>query len=145
MKTPAQNLYDTLNGKKVLFLENDMCLTYGVDKIRDLLKEKNIEYTILYDLSNVPLSDIENNILEHDAIIFMTTWKTNIAHELSDYMFSLRDSKIVIEVYIHEPTWFHRPKNVAHDVYIYSNLDGTEEFYKLSDKNYWEYKNEFNK
>ena len=97
------------------------------------------------------MEEIIKAIAEHDAIIFMTQWVTETSKKLSDYMFSLKKKKIVIEAYICDPTWNYKPRT-KHDVYIYTCMicwnkpeKETERFYKLSGTSYWDYKNEFDK
>lgn len=151
IKTPEQNVIKTLTGKKVLFLENDNSLGNGLNEFENILKRGNIQYKILFSLSEMEVEDIIKEILSHDAIIFQTQWVYPISRKLSEYMFSLKEKKIVIECYISEPTWYYKPKAV-HDVYIYHVMTlwgeaekDTEAFYKLSEKPYWDYKNKFNK
>jgi hypothetical protein len=151
IKTPSENIAKTLKGKRILFLENDSSLSNGLDEFERILKESNIEHTILFELSEMPLDEIAKAINEHDGIIFMTQWVYDVSKKLKDYMFSLSEKKIVIEAYINEPTWYFKPKTI-HDVYIYSCMvlygradKSTETFYKLSQKPYWDYKNQFNR
>lgn len=103
----------------------------------------------MFDLSSLTLEEIKKNIDEHDVIVFMTQWVYDISKKIAEYMFSLKTKKVVIEVYIYEPTWYYKPKTI-HDVYIYSHQkskfsEDKIKFYKLSNKPYWDYKNEFNK
>lgn len=153
LKTPTQNVIKTLTGKKVLFLENDNGLNNGLDEFERILQSANIEYTVLFDLSEKPLDEIIKAINECDAIVFMTQWVYKIANILFDYIKSLPEKKIVVEVFISEPTWYYKSQHGSkHDVYIYSCQmyfgeaeKDTEEFYKLTNKPYWDYKNGFNK
>jgi hypothetical protein len=153
LKTPTQNVIKTLTGKKVLFLENDNGLENGLDEFERILQSANIEYTILFELSEKPLDEIIKAINEHDAIVFMTQWVYEIAKKLFAYIKALPQKKIVIEVYISEPTWYYKSQHGSkHDVYIYScqcywgEADkDTETFYKLTNKAYWDYENGFNK
>lgn len=149
--TPSENILKTLKGKKVLFLENDNGLYHGLDCFEQRLIENKIKYKALFNLKEVPFEEIVKTISKYDCIVFMTQWIYEISRKLKDYMFSLKDKKIVIEVYISEPTWYYKPKS-AHDVYIYScyrpwkdDPMKNEKFYKLTQKPYWDYKNEFNK
>lgn len=138
------NIVNTLRGKKVLFLENDNELDNGLDEFQRILEANDIEHKILFDLSSMNLQEIAKEINNHDAIVFMTQWVYDIAKKLKDYMFSLTEKKIVIEAYINTPTWYYKPKTI-HDVYIYSCMGKeSENFYKLSNKPYWNYKNNFN-
>lgn len=155
MKTPEQNIKKVLAGKKVLFLENDNGLSDygGQTEFEDILKKNGIEYTLMLGLSdNYTMEEIVKAIHSHDCIVFMTQWVYEIAQKLRDFMFSLQEKKIVIEVYINEPSWYYKPKDAVHDVYIYTcqviwdEADKeTESFYKLTDKPYWDYKNKFDK
>lgn len=151
MNTPEQNVVKTLKGKKVLFLENDNVLQNGLDEFERILKKEGIDYTVLFDLSNTPLETIVTAINECDVIVFQTTWVYEISNKLFDYVSSLPDKKIVVEVFINEPTWYYASQHgTHHDVYIYSCMTfygdadkDTEKFYKLTDKPYWDYVNKF--
>lgn len=151
MKTAEQNVAETLKGKKVLFLENGGSLDNGLDCFEEILIANNIEYKALFVLKEMPLEEVIKNINEYDCIVFMTQWVYDISKQLKDYMFSLEEKKIVVEVYLSDPTWYYKPKS-AHDVYIYSCIrqwkddeKQYEKFYKLSQKPYWDYKNKFDK
>lgn len=150
IKTPEQNVVDTLKGKRVLFIENDNGLYNGLEVFEDILKRNGIEYTVIFDASEVPVDQIIDAIHSHDAIVFMTQWVYPVAKKLHGYISALKDKKIVVEVYLGEPTWYYKP-DVVHDVYIYSCMSmdefdkSNEKFYMLSRKAYWDYKNKFNK
>lgn len=149
MNTPAENIVSTLKGKKALFIENDNGLYYGLDQFERILKENNIEHTILFDVSNKPIETVLEAITKHDCIVFQTQWKIEISNKLLEYVKNLKDKKIIVEVYINEPTWYYKKQHGSkHDVYIYNFNEGfpeNESFYKLTNKPYWEYKNQFNK
>lgn len=153
INTPSENIAKTLKGKKVLFLENDNTLDNGLDEFERILKSANIEYTILFELSEKPLQSIIDSINSHDAIVFMTQWVYDIAEKLFLYIKSLKEKKIVIEAYIAEPTWYYKNQHGSkYDVYIYScqvtwgEADKeSEKFYKLTNNAYWDYKNKFDK
>jgi hypothetical protein len=150
-KTPRQNIVNVLRGKKVLFIENDNGLYHGLDAFEAILKANKIKYKCLFEVDKMPIDKIIKNILTHDAIVFQTRWVEAVSHKLRDYMFGLQEKKIVIECFIHEPSWYYKP-DVVHDVYIHlfdelDNDDGNSghRFYKLSETAYWEYINEFDK
>jgi ubiquinone/menaquinone biosynthesis C-methylase UbiE len=153
MNTPEQNVIGTLKGKKVLFLENDNCLSNGLEEFERILKSAGIEHTVLLELDQRPLEEITKAIDEHDALVFMTQWVYDISKKLFEYVKSLPEKKIVVEGYIHEPTWYYSTQHgTHHDVYIYScqvyrgEADkDTETFYKLTEQPYWDYENEFDK
>ncbi len=152
IKTPTENILKTLNGKKILFLENASSLMNGVDCFEDRLKENKIKYKCLFNLKELPFEKIIKEISKHDCIVFQTQWVYKTSKDIKDYMFSLKEKKTVIEIYIGEPTWYYKPKS-AHDLYIYTSYRPwkddpikNEKFYKLSvRKPYWDYKNEFDK
>jgi hypothetical protein len=148
--TPIQNIEKTLKGKRILFLENDISLNNGLDKFEQILKDAGIEYTILFNLSELPIQTITDAINSHDAIVFMTQWLYEISHTLFDYVKALKKKKIIIEVYISNPTWYYKSQHGSkHDVYIYSYSEWSRKrdhsFHKLTNKPYWDYKNEFDK
>lgn len=153
IKSPTQNVIDTLQGKKVLFLENDNELANGLDEFERILKGAEIEYTALFELSELPLQTITEAINSHDVIVFQTQWVYYIAKKLFECVKALPQKKIVVECYINEPTWYYKRQHGSkHDVYIYScqvhwgEADKeTEKFYKLTNKAYWDYKNGFNR
>ena len=153
INTPTQNVINTLKGKKVLFLENSNELDDGVDAFERILKSANIEYKVLFELSEIPLHVITDEINNHDVIVFQTQWVYDISKKLFHYVKSLPEKKIVVEVYISEPTWYYKQQHGSkHDVYIYScqvywgeDDKETETFYRLTNKAYWDYKNNFNR
>jgi len=138
-----------------LFLENDNGLYNGLDAVEELLQQNSIEYSCLFDLKEVPFETIIDQIGKHDAIVFQTQWVYEISHKLKEFMFASKDKKIVIECCICDPSWYYQPKAVVHDVYFvkaphYSFEKGEDQdlfwqFKKLSNKPYWDYKNEFDK
>lgn len=155
MNTPEQNIIKTLKGKKVLFLENDNSLEHGLDEFERILKKANIEYKVLFDLSEKPLDEVKRAIDECDALVFQTRWVYEITKQLFTYVKGLTEKKIVVECYIKDPTWYYSSQHgTHHDVYIYTcfthrgkaiDREHSEKFYKLSKKAYWDYKNEFDK
>ncbi len=153
INTPEQNVLKTLRGKKVLFLENDSELAHGLDEFERILQRGGIEYKALFNLSELPLETITQHINEYDAIVFQTQWVYEIATKLFEYVKNLPKKKIVIEVYINEPTWYYASQHGSkHDVYIYTCMVSwgepdkeTESFHKLTNVPYWDYKNKFNK
>lgn len=151
MKTPEENVIETFKGKRVLFLENDNTLQDGLDELENIFKRGEIEYRVLFAVSAIPVEEIISEINSHDAIVFMTQWHSTVSKKIADYMFSIKEKKIVCQAYIHEPTWYYKPETI-HDVYIYSCLvhwgkpdKEHETFYKLTEKAYWDYKNNFDK
>ncbi len=154
MNTVKQNIVEVLQGKKVLFLENDCGLGNGLDQIEELFKEKGVNYKCLFELSTLSFEAILKAIKECDAIVFQTQWNREISGKLSEYFFASQDKKIIIECYISEPTWYYKP-DAVHDVYIAhppirpfksSKVDESKwKFFKLSEKPYWDYENNFDK
>jgi hypothetical protein len=153
INTPTQNVINTLTGKSVLFLENDSSLENGLNEFERILKSSNINYKALFDLSELPIKTITDAIDSYDVIVFQTQWVYDISKKLFEYVKSLPEKKVIVEVYIYEPTWHYKKQHKSkHDVYIYScevmfgeAMKDTEEFYKLTNKPYWEYKNKFNR
>ena len=147
MKTSKENVVSTLSGKKVLFLENDSDLDNGLETFESVLKDAGIQYKVLFNLSKLPIQQVLDEINTHDCIVFQTQWLTSISHKLFEFVQSLPEKKIVIEVYINEPTWFrHLEVFGHHEVFIYKQDKYhllPECFYKLTNKPYWEYKNRF--
>lgn len=156
MKTASQNLLSVIKGKKVLFLENDSELYDDLGNVETFLINNNVPYTAMCSLKDKPFSDILEAINKTDILIFQTQWVYDISKRLKEYVYSLKSKKIIIEVYIYDPTWFYKPK-VVHDVYILKTnnilFDGRYEtdptpnweFYKLRPKKpFWTYKNKFN-
>jgi hypothetical protein len=146
MNTVAENIAKTFKGKKLLFLENDNVLENGLETLLRLLDEKGIQYPFMFEIEDVPLPNILQAIKDHDGIIFMTQWVYETSRKLRDYMFTSKEKKDIIEVYIAEPTWYYKPK-VVHDVYIFHGIesifdDGPDKgltFYKLRPKKaYWD-------
>lgn len=153
MNTPTQNIIETLKGKKVLFLENSNSLEYGLKEFEKILKEANIKYKTLFKLQDLQPPIIMEAIDNYEAIVFQTTWKTSISREIYDYVGSLSEKKIIVECFLKEPTWYYASQHgTHHDVYLYSCpvfydkvKKEEEEFYKLTEKAYWNYENKFDK
>lgn len=153
IKTPEENIVSLLDGKKVLFLERDGSLQDGLDEFENILKRAKIKHTLMFNISESKMDKITKAINDHDAIVFMTQWVYEISTRLHKYVSSLPDKKIIIEVFVSEPTWYYKKQHgTKHDVYVYSCPThfgepdkSDEEFYKLSNKPYWEYKNKFDK
>jgi len=154
LKGPKQNFLETVQGKKVLFLENDLSLNYGLQYVHRILQLNSIENKIIYQVNEVDkvgeLQSVINAIEEYDVIIFMSQWVYDTSLKLRKYAFDMKNKKIFIECYISEPTWYYKP-NVVHDVYVLKpqQYDFEDEsfwrFYKLSDKAFWAYENKFDK
>ena len=51
MKTSQENILSVLKDKSILFIENDMGLYNGLDKVEELLIENKIKYNCLFDVS----------------------------------------------------------------------------------------------
>jgi len=152
MKKATENIVVTLTGKKVLFLENGTGLEECSNEFKKLLDARRIENKILEDIAEIDFNIVLDEINKADAIAFETQWVYDISKKLFDFMLKSKDKKIVIECYVNEPTWSRKPKSV-HDVFIFTcdpvsiELGGGTpyEFYKLSNKGYWDYKNGFNR
>lgn len=141
-----RNIASVLKGKKVLFIENDNELGHGIDLFEDILKKVGVEYNILFQVDEVDKEKVFRLISEHDAIVYMTQWVYQVSRDIKDYMLWLRESKIVIEIYISEPTWYYQLEDVPHQMYIFCGYPpDSPEFYKLSRTPYWDYKNKFDK
>jgi len=151
VNTPTQNIFKTLNGKRVIFLENSNGLYHGLDVFENILKERGIKYKILLNLSQLPIDRVLKDINNTDVIVFQTQWVYPISNKLFEYISSLKKKKIIVEVPVgNHPTWDYKPKGIIHDVYWYRYLDEGDDrkkegFYKLSRKPYWNYKNQFDK
>lgn len=151
IKTPQQNIIETLSDKKMLFIERDDDLYHGLEKIKSLLDKNKIENTCLFNASEKNIPQIVDQIMKHDGIIFRTNWNNELVDKLRDFMYTLRDKKIIIESYISEPRYYYKPKDLIHDFYICQPPLGTWEdneewkFLKLSANAYWDYKNKFDK
>lgn len=151
MTQVEQNIVNAFRGKSVLFLENDLTLDNGVDEFWRVLTDNGIECKLFNTLFERDIEDIKEAIIQADVIVFMTQWVSDYAKVLHSFISNLPDKKDVVEVYLSEPTWYYKP-DVIHDVYLYSCMVNwgvankrTENFYKLSETAYWDYKNEFDK
>lgn len=152
MKTAIENIVKTLIGKKVLFLENGTGLEECSEEFQKLLNANSIENKVLEDIAEMDFKIVLDEITKADAIAFETQWVYEISKKLHDYLLKSKDKKAVIECYVNEPTWSRKPKSV-HDVFIFTcdpvsiELGGGTpyEFYKLSNKGFWDYKNKFDK
>ena len=149
MKSAKENLFDTLVGRKILFLENDNGLYHGLDDLEDFLKEKNLKYKCMFEVSETPWSKIKKAIDSSNVIVFQTQWVYEVSKKIKEYAFSLKTPKIFIEVPVgRDPSFYYKPEGIAHDIYflrvgLFSDEDW--QFYKLSNKPYWDYENKFDK
>jgi hypothetical protein len=153
INTPEQNIVDTLKGKKILLLENDYSIPSYVKVFTNILDRNGIEFTSLTGLERFASDHILMTIKNHDAIVFSSQWITPLSVQLRDYIRRMKDKKIFVEIYIYEPTWYYKSQhNSVHDVFVFRTDTSYSEdkykyvkFYKLTNKPYWEYKNEFDK
>jgi hypothetical protein len=152
VKTAKENIIEVLGGKKMIFLENGGELDNGLDRLQEFMATNGLENTVLLYLQKLELDNIIQQINQHDGIIFQTQWVYKISKDLKEYMFSLKAKKIVVECCICDPTWYYKPEGIAHDLYIVKPSEEWEEkhgreweFYEITDKPYWDYKNKFNK
>lgn len=153
MNTPEQNIINTLSGKKVLFIENDNSLDTIQAEFKSILINAGIDVKVIYGASTIPINELHMAIDTSDCIVFMTQWVFPISKALLKYVSNLPQKKIIVECYIYEPTWFYSEQHgTHHDLYVYTYLDfgrakinGDEHFYKITDKPYWDYENEFDK
>lgn len=153
MNTPEQNIVNTLKGKKVVILENDNIIDdERLQEFVKILEANGIEYEAICDLTtvaNYDINDIIEPVMKADAIVFMTQWVYEISKTMREFIADIQ-KKIIIEVYIGDPTWYYAKQHgTHHDVYIYTcrkywdSPKESESFYKLSDEPYWSYKNKF--
>jgi hypothetical protein len=150
MNTPEQNIVNSFKDKNLLFIENDNSFSSSVQEFHNIIKRAGIKHTVMFNLSEQPLEEIKKQIQKHDGIVFMTQWVYPISKTISEYMRSLKKKKIVVQCYLGDPTWYYQPDDVPHEIYIYKCMvqwgepdKETESFYKLSNKPYWDYKNNF--
>lgn len=152
MKSAKENLIKVLTGKKMLFLENDNGLSNDAGRLANFMDNSGLHYNTLFDLRNIPFYDIIAQIESADGIIFQTQWVYSISTQIKKFMFALQTPKIVIECCLADPSWYYIPKNIVHYLYILKAYEPWEEeggreweFYKITNKPYWDYKNKFNK
>lgn len=152
MKTAKENLLNIVKEKKILFLEGDNGLYNGLDDLERFFKANKIKYKCIFNIQDVKLAKVIKAILATDIVIFQTTWTYQITRDLHKFVSDLKDKKVIIEHYIHEPSWFRKP-DVVHDVYVLKTMEQFEEdhgrvweFYKLHNtKGIWELKNKFDR
>lgn len=117
MKTASEKLLGVINGKFILFLENDTDLTIDLKHIQTFIKENKLDYKALNDLPNLDFEVIAEAIRAADVIIFQPTWVPVIIGKLYQCLYSLKESKHIIEVYTNKPLWNTKP-DADHEVYI---------------------------
>lgn len=150
MNNVINNIKNTLKGRKILFIENSNSLSDDIERFSDILSELDLPHTVLYNINDLDRAIVLSSIVKNEVIVFQTTWVYPISKELKEFIASLKDKKIIVEAYIHEPTWFYASQHgTHHDVYIFSSpckaADEHETFYKLTEKPYWDYENGFDK
>lgn len=145
-KVHAQ-LLKLFKGRDVLFLENSISLHDAVGNAERWMIENKIKYNSIFSIGDLGKLEggvdyIMERIRESDIIVFETTWTYEISHILHEKIAAMKDKKTVVQVYIHEPTWWYKPKGVKHDVYVFSSCDedmDTWELHKLRlNKPIWE-------
>lgn len=157
MNTPEQNIINTLQGKSVLFIENDSSLgDERLEEFAKILDSADIKYEVIVNANDLMKQDVNlltEPIIKADAIVFMTQWIYEVSRVLREFISELPDKKIIVEVYISNPSWYYSSQHgTHHDVYIYScdkwdwnKPKERETFYKLTEEPYWDYENKFDK
>lgn len=127
-----KSLLKQFKGQRLLFLENDFTLNHAVGNFFKWCIENKIEYNVLFNLKHLPIDYIIEQVGWFDVIVFETQWVDDNAKELQSKISSLKDKKTVLECYIHEPTWFYKPKGIKHDVFVLSSNDEDMDEWKLN-------------
>ncbi len=136
-----KKMLKTFERKSLLFLENDNSLSSSVGNFHRWCVHNKIETNSLFKVGELPMEYIKKQIDYFDVIVFQTQWVYEISKQLEQHLSTMKDKKIVIECYIHEPSWWHKPK-VVHDVFVlncpFDDMDDWE-FHKLRiNKGIWE-------
>jgi hypothetical protein len=115
-------------GRDVLFLENSIGLHDAVGNLERWLIENKVKYNAIFSIGDLGKLEggvdyIMERISESDIIVFETTWTYDISKILEKKIAAMKNKKIIVEVYISEPSWWYKPKGVKHDVYVFSSED----------------------
>lgn len=113
-----KSLLKLFDGQRILFLENDNGLYNSVGNFETWLVENKIRYNALFDVSNLSMDYIKGQIEWANIIVFETTWTYEVARNIENFLTAYKDKKIIMECYIHEPSWWRKPKGVIHDMYV---------------------------
>lgn len=129
--TTQKELLSICQKQRVLFLENDFTLNHAVGNFFKWCIDNKIEYNALFNLQKLSTDYVLEQVQWFDVIAFQTQWVDDNARELKTKIASMKESKKIIECYIHEPTWFYKPNGVVHDVFVLDCYKKAIEDWKL--------------
>ena len=113
-----RRLLKEFSRKRVLFLEDDYTLHSSVGNFWRWCVHNKVEHNTLFRIGELPSEYVMEQVLWFDVICFQTTWTYDVSRKLKGLISQMRERKTVLECYIHEPTWFYKPKGVVHDVFV---------------------------
>ena len=113
-----KSMLKVFEGKRVLFLENSNTLHDDIGNLEIWLREQKIEFNALYDVGKLSLDYIANQISYYDIIAFQTTWTYEVSKKLEEFLIKYKTKKTIVECYICDPSYYKKPKNVIHDIYV---------------------------
>lgn len=127
-----KSMLKVLDGKRVLFLENDYGLFDTAGNFEKWLRENKVQYNALFNLSELDnLKYIKDMINYFDVIAFETTWTYEISQQIKAHVAQMKTKKIIVECYTSKPTWSFQPKGVIHDVYVLDSFSSDMDDWKF--------------
>jgi len=116
-----EDMLKVFGGKHILFLERDCSLSSVVRAFEKWLIENKIHYNVLYDVGNLSLSYIEDQLRygPWNFIAFQSTWTTDVTQKMYTAFKNMEMQYSIVECYINEPHFYYTPKSIAnHVVYV---------------------------
>lgn len=132
MKDVESRLLSLCQNKKILFLEGDCSLNNSIGNFENWCIDNKIKYNVLYNIRQLPLSYIMDQIAGYDIIAFETTWTYKIAHDIQDALIKSPYNLKIIECFIGKPSWYRKPKKVKHDLYTLFSFEENVSDWKLN-------------
>lgn len=105
--------------KRVLILENDFTLSHQIKVFYKFLNECGIETNCIYDLKEVPLSYIKEQIAWFDVIVFQSQFVYENSYQIRDYCISMTNPKCFVECYAGDPNIEYNPSKI-HTLYNFT-------------------------
>ena len=127
-----KKLLKEFSGRRILFLENDFTMHNSIGNFWLWCKENKIEYNCLYNVRKLPIEYTLEQVDWFNVIAFQSQWVYEESFKLKEAIAGMKDKKTVVECYISEPTWYYKPKNVVHDVFVLDSHDDDMDEWKLN-------------
>jgi hypothetical protein len=131
-----KELLKLFKNKSIVFLENGTSLDDLGINLSSFLKDNNIKFDCIFEVEKLGLQEVLKRCRSVELIIFHTTWVYPVSKQLKEAFMSIKNKefkKSFVELYVHEPTFYSKPKTI-HDMYILNSYDAdlkNWDFYRL--------------